>query len=161
MPAPIEVTTPSPSSVQVVRSFKAPAQLVWDFHTRPQLIKQWLLGPDGWTMPVCEMDLRVGGRYRYGWHNTEGKQPDFAFTGELREIDPPTRIVHTESMEGSPGEAIVTTTFVERNGITTITVLMDYGTQELRDMVVATGMPDGMATSYDRLDRVMDDAKAA
>ena len=161
MPAPVHVTTPTTSSVQVVRSFKAPAQLIWDFHTKPQLLQRWLLGPDGWSMPVCEMDPRVGGKFRYQWHNDSGDQPDFAITGELKEVDEPRRSVHVERMEGMPGEALVTTTFEESNGTTTLTVLMDYGTQEVRDIVVATGMTDGMATSYDRLEGMLAEAKAA
>lgn len=161
MPAPVQVTTPSASTVQVVRSFKAPAQLVWDFHTKPQLVQRWLLGPDGWSMPVCEIDLRVGGRYRYGWRDNSGAQPDFGFTGEFKEIQPLRRISHTEAMEGTPWESLVTSTYEEKDGITTLTVLMDFGTEELRDQAVATGMTDGMASSYDRLEQNLAEAKAA
>ena len=84
MPAPLTATTPNDTDVVVVRSFDAPRDLVWRAHTDPTLVKKWLLGPPGWTMPICEIDLRVGGRYRYGWaHPTQGA---FEMTGAFNEI---------------------------------------------------------------------------
>ena len=113
-------------------------------------------------MPVCEMDVRVGGRYRWRWRSdTDGKE--FGFTGTFREVQPPSRLVHTEGYDpgtvgegdGSGGEALVTTTFAEEGGITTMTTVMDFGSREARDAAVKTGMTDGMEQSYQLLDRVL------
>ena len=156
-----KVTMPSDREVAVTRSFKAPRALVYRAYTEPELIRRWMLGPPGWSMPVCEMDVRVGGRYRWRWRSdTDGKE--FGFAGAFREVQPPSRIVHTEAYDpGSlgdvhpSGEALVTTTFVEDGGVTTITTLMDLGSKETRDAAVKTGMTDGMEQSYQLLDRVL------
>src|SRR5687768_12667840 len=122
-----QVTTPSDREVKVTRSFRAPRALVYRAYTDPQLLKRWLLGPPGWTMPVCEMDVRVGGNYRWRWRSDEGNQ-EFGFSGTFREVEPASRLVHTEAYEpgtfesGYPGEpAIVTVSFTEEAGITTVT----------------------------------------
>ena len=165
MPMTIEkaqVTMPSDREVTVTRSFKAPRALVFRAYTEPELVRRWMLGPPGWSMPVCEMDVRVGGRYRWRWRSdTDGKE--FGFAGTFREVQPPSRLVHTEGYDpgtlgdGYPsgGEALVTTTFAEEGGITTITTLMDFGSKETRDAAVKTGMTDGMEQSYQLLDRVL------
>lgn len=147
----ITVTTPSESSIQVTRTFAAPAQLVFDFHTKPELVSRWLLGPPGWSMPVCEIDLRVGGRYRYVWRNDENGF-EFGTSGVFQEISAPHRIVHTETMDGAPGESNNTLTLAESNGRTTLTYFMDFGTREIRDQALQSGMTDGMGASYDRLE---------
>src|SRR3954447_14953668 len=108
-----QVTQPSEREVKTMRSFKAPRDLVYDAYTKPELVRRWLLGPPGWTMPVCEMDVRVGGKFRWRWRNEQGKE--FGFTGVFREIESPSRIVHTEMYEpgdvGSEmGEALITAT---------------------------------------------------
>lgn len=150
MPSPVDITRPSDNAVTVARTFDAPAELVFAAHTRPALVQKWLLGPDGWTMPVCEIDLRVGGTYRYIWRsNTDAAE--FGFTGQFRDIAAPSRLVHTESMIGQPGEALVTTTFEERAGRTTLSVTMSFESAATLETVLATGMTDGMAISYDRL----------
>ena len=154
-----QVTLPSDREVKVVRSFKAPRALVYRAYTEPALVKQWQLGPPGWTMPVCEMDVRVGGRYRWVWRNdADGRE--FGFSGTFREVEPGSRLVHSEAYEpgtvggGFPGaEALVTISFAEDNGITTLTSLMDFGSKEARDAAVKTGMTDGMEQSYQLLDR--------
>lgn len=161
MAHPIDVTQPSETEVRVTRVFDAPRALVYECHTEPELLKRWLLGPPGWTMPVCEIDLRVGGRYRYAWRSdADGSQ--FGFTGEYREIDAPARIVHSERFVPGDdwdgpmmGESIVTMTLTEAQGRTTLVMNMQYPTREVRDQAVATGMTDGMAQSYDRLDEMM------
>lgn len=160
-----EVTLPSDSQVKVVRSFKAPRELVYKAYTTPALLKRWLVGYPGWTMPVCEMDVRVGGKYRWRWRSDEdGKE--FGFHGEYREVSPPARIVNTEYFDpgdvgGDMGEgALITTEFTERDGITTVVTLMNFGTKESRDAALATGMTDGMETSYQLLDGVVSDLAA-
>jgi len=157
-----EVTLPSDREVQVKRSFKAPRALVYRAYTEPELVRRWLLGPPGWSMPVCEMDLRVGGRYRWRWRNDKDGS-EFGFTGTFREVTP-SRIVHTEAYD--PGtladdfpknEAIVTVTFSEEGGVTTMTSLMDFGSKETRDAAVETGMTDGMEQSYQLMDRLLEE----
>jgi uncharacterized protein YndB with AHSA1/START domain len=147
--------------VKVTRSFRAPRALVYKAYTEPQLVKRWLLGPPGWTMPVCEMDVRVGGRYRWRWRSDkDGKE--FGFAGTFREVQPASRLVHTEAYDPGtvadqyPGsEAIVTVTFTEEDGVTTVTSLIDFGSKEARDAAVSTGMTDGMEQSYQLLDKLL------
>lgn len=156
-----DVTLPSDREVKVVRSFNAPRALVYRAHTEPALVKRWMLGPPGWTMPICEMDLRVGGRFRWRWRSDEdGKE--FGFHGEFREVVPEARLVHTESFdpgsmggEHSGGEALITTLFDEADGVTTVTTIMDFGSLEARDRAVATGMTGGMEQSFQSLDRLL------
>ena len=167
MPMAIEkaqVTLPSEREVEVTRSFKAPKALVYGAYTEPQLVRRWLLGPPGWSMPVCEMDVRVGGTYRWRWRSdTDAKE--FGFFGTFREVVPASRLVHTEAYDpGSvggggdyPGEgAIVIVSFTEEAGWTTVTSLIDFGSKEARDAAVATGMTDGMEQSYQLLDELLE-----
>jgi uncharacterized protein YndB with AHSA1/START domain len=165
MPVTIEkaqVTLPSDREVQVIRSFKAPRALVFRAYTEPDLVRRWMLGPPGWSMPVCEMDVRVGGAYRWQWKSDTDNQ-EFGFFGTFREVDPPSKIVHTERFDpGTIGgsyptdaEAIITTRFTEENGITTVTTLMDFGSREARDNAIKTGMTDGMELSYQLLDKLL------
>ena len=161
-----QVTMPSDREVKVTRSFRAPRALVYRAYTEPQLLQRWLLGPPGWSMPVCEMDVRVGGRFRWRWRSNEDEQ-EFGFTGTFREVQPSTKIVHTEAYDpgsvggGYPGsDAIVTVTFREDGGMTTVTTLIDFGSKEARDAAVATGMTDGMEQSYQLLDRLLGDMPA-
>jgi uncharacterized protein YndB with AHSA1/START domain len=156
---PIEVTQPSDREVRVVRTFKAPRQLVWDAHTKPELIKKWMLGPPGWTMPVCEMDLRVGGAYRWRWRSEEGGK-EFGFFGDFTEVAKPSRLAHTQTYD--PGDlggamddsapAVISTNFEEENGVTTLTLTMLFPSKDVRDGAVSTGMTDGMEIGYARLD---------
>jgi uncharacterized protein YndB with AHSA1/START domain len=158
-----QVTMPSDREVKVTRSFRAPRALVYRAYTEPQLVRQWLLGPPGWSMPVCEMDVRVGGQYRWRWRGEkDGKE--FGFAGTFREVQPPSKIVHTEAYDPGtvgddyPGnESLVTTTFTENEGVTTVTALIDFGSKEARDAAMATGMTDGMEQSYQLLDRLLDE----
>jgi uncharacterized protein YndB with AHSA1/START domain len=160
-----EVMVPSDSEVEVVRSFKAPRALVYRAYSEPALLRRWMLGPPGWSMPVCEMDVRVGGAYRWRWRNDEDGS-EFGFSGVFRDVDPPARVVHTQSFDpgttgGAPGdEAIVTATMVEENGITTVTTRIDFGSKAGREAAMATGMTDGMEQSYQLLDRALLDLVA-
>lgn len=168
MPITIEkaqVTMPSDREVKVMRSFRAPRALVYKAYTEPALVRQWMLGPPGWSMPVCEMDVRVGGKYSWRWRSDAGDQ-EFGFKGTFRDVQPPSKIVHTEGYEpgtvgdGYPGaEALITTLFEESDGVTTVTTLMDFGSKEARDAAVATGMTDGMEQSYQLLDDVLGKTK--
>ena len=155
MTKPVDVTTPSDREIDVTRRFDAPAQLVFDFRTKPEHVKKWLLGPDGWTMPVCSIDLKVGGRYEYVWrHETDGRQ--FGVRGEYLEITPPHRIVHTEVMDGRPGNVRATVTFSESaGGRTTLTMSLLFDSKEDRDAALESGMTGGMAISFDRLEACM------
>lgn len=167
MPKPVEVKTPSDREVVVIRTFDAPANLVWDAHTRPELLKRWLLGPEGWSMPYCTVDLRVGGKYRYVWKNDESGA-EFGSFGVHHEIVPLEKIVTTERMDGLDGQplnyenpvetgdpSINTLTLAESGGRTTLTIAMVFPSKEIRDMAVQSGMTDGMAQGYDRLDDVL------
>ena len=162
-----QVTLPSDREVKVTRSFRAPRTLVYRAYTEPDLVRRWLGGYPGWSMPVCEMDVRAGGKYRWRWRSDENGS-EFGFQGTFRELQPAARIVHTEAHDPGtfggeyPGtEAIVTLTFTEEDGVTTVTTLIDYGSKEARDAAMSTGMTDGMEQSYQLLDRVLDEQRRA
>jgi uncharacterized protein YndB with AHSA1/START domain len=156
-----QVTLPSDREVKVTRSFRAARRLVYRAYTEPALVPRWLLGPPGWSMPVCEMDVRVGGHYRWLWRSdTDGRE--FGFAGTFREVQAPSKLVHTETYdprtlggEHPQNEALVTVTFSEDEGLTTVTTLIDFGSKEARDAAVATGMTDGMEQSYQLLDGLL------
>ncbi|HEX2881475.1 MAG TPA: SRPBCC family protein [Polyangiaceae bacterium] len=167
MTKPLQVTLPSDREVRVTRSFKAPRELVWDAHTKPELVKKWMLGPPGWSMPVCEMDVRVGGKYRWRWRNDEdGKE--FGFFGEFRVVERPSQVAHAEYYD--PGDiggamptgepAIISNELSEAGGVTTMVVTMLFASKEARDGAVSTGMTDGMEMGYQRLDEMFN-AKAS
>lgn len=157
MTSTISVTTPSDREVRVTRRFNAPAPLVFDAHAKPEIVKRWLLGPPGWSMPVCEIDLTVGGRYRYVWHNdSDGRE--FGIQGQFLEIAAPERIVTVETMDGMPGETTVTMTFEDRGEETHFTITMLFDSQKTRDAALEHGMTDGMGMSYDRLQDRIDNA---
>lgn len=141
--------------IVMTRIFNAPADLVFDALTKPELVKRWLLGPPGWSMPVCEIDLTVGGTYRYVWRNEDGRE--MAMGGTYREIVRPDRIVNTEKFDEAwyPGEALITTRLVEKGENTTLTQTMLMVSREARDEVLESGMESGVAVSYDRLDDVL------
>ncbi len=147
------VTTPSATEITMTREFDAPAALVWKAFTTPALVRQWLLGPDGWEMPICEIDFVVGGKWRYGWAQPDGSAA-FEMHGTYEEITPHSRIVHTETFEDNP-PAVVTTTFTEVDGRTTMAATMRLASQEARDAVLATGMSEGAGRSYERLNELL------
>jgi len=154
MPKPVDVSTPSDREIRVARVFDAPAKLVWDCHTQPDLLRRWMLGPPGWSMPVCEVDLTVGGAYRHRWRS-DVDGTEFGSSGVYVEIVPFEKIVTTESMEGFSGEAVNTLVFEERDGRTTATITMLFASKEARDGALQTGMSDGMAMGYDRMDDIL------
>lgn len=145
----------SDTQVRVARVIRGTVEQVWRAHRDPALIQRWLLGPDGWTMPVCEVANEVGQTYRYVWEQVDG-EGSFGFTGELLESQPPHRSVSTERMIGTDGPGTVnelTLTAVE--GGTLLSILIIYPSTELRDMILETGMVNGMEDSYARLEEVV------
>jgi uncharacterized protein YndB with AHSA1/START domain len=160
MPRPVDVTTPSDREIRVARAFDAPAKLVWDCHTKPELLRRWMLGPPGWSMPVCEVDLTVGGAYRHRWRS-DADGTEFGSSGVYKEIVPFERIVTTESMEGFSGEAINTLVFEEAGGRTTAIITMLFASKEARDGALQSGMSDGMAMGFDRMDDILAELAAA
>jgi uncharacterized protein YndB with AHSA1/START domain len=142
-------TTPSDREVVMTREVEAPRELVFDAWTTPEHVQQWMLGPSGWTMPVCEIDLRPGGAWRFVWGRADGTEMEMR--GEYREVTPPERLVSTESWGGDWPETINTVTLSEEDGKTTITQTVLYPSQEARDAALETGMKDGVSESFDRL----------
>ena len=147
----LQVTTPSDREIAMTRVFSAPRHLVFDALTKPELVSQWLVGPPGWTMPVCEIDLRVGGAYRFLWRGPDGAE--MGTRGVCREIRPPERFVATERFDEPwyPGESLITYVLAEQDGVTTLTLTVLYESREARDGVLKTPMEKGVAMSYDRL----------
>lgn len=158
---PAEVSTPSDREVLIKRSFDASVALVWRAYTEPELMRRWLTAMPGWSMPVCEMTTDVGGTYRWRWRD-EANGVEFGFTGEMLEVEPPSKIVHTQiydpgTVGGSMGEgaSIITVTFDETDGITDVATLIKFASKADRDAAVSTGMTDGMEMSYKQLDEVL------
>jgi uncharacterized protein YndB with AHSA1/START domain len=141
------------TTVRIARVVRGSADQVWRAHHEPGLLKRWLLGPDGWTMPVCQVAHRVGDSYRYEWEAEDGSGR-FGFEGELLEADPPHRSVSSERMIGVDGPgAVVEMTLTPLPAGTLMTLVIRYPTAEARDAALATGMTAGMELSYQRLER--------
>ncbi|HVD32434.1 MAG TPA: SRPBCC family protein [Gemmatimonadales bacterium] len=151
----LQVTTPSEREIAMTRVFDAPRSLVFDAWTKPELLKRWLGVRGGWTFAVCEVDLRVGGSYRFVWRGPTGAE--MGMGGVYREIVRPERLVATEKFDEPwyEGDALDTTTFVERGGKTTATTTVRYASQEVRDAVLKTPMLTGVAESYDKMAEVL------
>lgn len=145
----LQVTTPTDCEIVVVRVVDAPRRLVFEAWTSPKHVPRWMLGPEGWTMPVCEIDLRPGGAWHFVWRRVDGTEMEMR--GVYREIAPPERLVATESWGGPWPDTVNTLTLVEQDGLTTITQTILYPSKEARDAALQTGMKDGMASSYNRL----------
>jgi uncharacterized protein YndB with AHSA1/START domain len=149
MSATLNVTTPTERELVMTRVFNAPCHLVFDALTKPELIRRWY-GPVGWSMVVCEIDLRVDGAWSFVSRRPDGKQ--IGQRGVYREIVAPERLVNTESWEDwNPGELLVTTILVEHAGTTTLTMTSLFPSQEVRDMLIKSGMTSGAAETYDKL----------
>jgi len=148
-----DITAHGDREIVVTRVFDAPRRLVFDAYTKPELVKRWLLGPEGWSMPVCEIDLREGGKYRYVWRNDADGQ-EMGMGGIFREVVPPDRILATEKFDEAwyPGEALDTITLTEQDGKTRLRQTILYNSRETRDAVLKSPMQYGMAASYDRLE---------
>src|SRR5882672_10394077 len=151
----LKITTHGDREIVMTRTMNAPRTLVFDAFTKPELVRQWLLGPDGWSMPICEIDLRGGGSYRYVWRHTSGNE--MGMGGVFREIVPPERIVSTEKFDEAwyPGEAVGTVIFVEQDGKTTITQTVLYQSAEAREAVLKSPMESGVEAGYKRLEALL------
>ena len=147
----LKVTTPTDREIAMTRVFDAPRRLVFDAFTRPELLKRWLGVFGGWSLAVCEIDLKVGGAYRYVWHGPDGAT--MGMRGVYREIVPGERIVSTEKFDEPwyDGEAVGTVVFVEQGGKTTVTMTVRYASKEVRDAVLESPMEKGVAAGFDTL----------
>lgn len=119
-PGTLKLTTPTDREIVITRVFDAPRNQVFDAMNEPELLKRWLLGPPGWSMVVCEIDLKVGGAFRHVWRRSDGTE--MGMGGVYREIVPPERIVRTEKFDGFPGESLATVVLAEQGGGTTLTL---------------------------------------
>jgi uncharacterized protein YndB with AHSA1/START domain len=149
----LAVATPTSRQIVLTRIFNAPRALVFDAFTKPDLLRRWF-GPRGWSLVTCEVDLRVGGHFRFVLRSPEGNE--MGMRGTYREIDAPYRSVHTEGFDDLPGESEVTTELSERDGKTVLTATIAYTSQEIRDAVIRSGMEHGAAESYDRLAELLE-----
>jgi len=147
----LQVTTTGDREVAMTRTFDAPRDVVFKTWTQPELLKRWLYGPDEWPLAVCKIDLRVGGTLRFEWGPHEGKS--MGMSGVYQEIAPPDRLAFTELWDDNwtGGETLVTITFVEQAGKTTVTQTVQYSSSAARDAALKTGMARGMEQAYQRL----------
>jgi uncharacterized protein YndB with AHSA1/START domain len=152
-PGDLTITTPSDREVAMTRAFDAPRRLVFEAWTNPKHVPHWMLGPAGWTMPVCEIDLRPGGTWHFVWRKADGAE--MAMTGVYREVTPPERLVSTEKWGPEWPETINTLTLTEKDGKTTLTNTILYPSKDARDAALKTGMKDGATESFERLDALL------
>lgn len=146
-------TTPSDHELVAERVIDAPRELVWEMHTNPKHVPHWMLGPPGWTMPVCEIDLRPGGEWHFVWRQPDGT--DMEMRGTYREVARPERLVNTEAWGGEWAETVNTLVLTERNGKTTVSTKVIYPSKAARDAAIGTGMKDGWSASYVLLDEYL------
>ena len=146
-------TTPSDQEVVITRVVSAPRRVVFDAFTNARHVPNWLIGPPGWTMPVCEIDLRPGGTWRYVYRKDDGSE--MTMQGSYREVAPPERLVSTESWGPEWPETVNTMVLTETGGLTTITITARYPSKEARDAALKTGMKSGMDQSFARLDSML------
>jgi uncharacterized protein YndB with AHSA1/START domain len=151
----LQVTT-NDCEIVMTRTFDAPRAAVFDAFTKPELIRRWLLGPDGWSMPVCEVDLRVDGTFHYVWRNDADGQ-EFGLHGTYRAISPGERIEHVGNFDQPwyPDDSTTTTAFAEHDGSTTVTMTQRFVSRQARDVALESGMTGGVAESFDRLESVL------
>ena len=142
-------TLPTDREIVMTRVVDAPRTLVWEVHTSPTHLPHWMLGPQGWTMPICEIDLRPGGAWRFVWRQADGNEMEMR--GEYREVVAPERLVSTESWGSGWPETINTMLLSEAGGKTTITSQVLYPSKQARDAALESGMQDGVTEGFDRL----------
>jgi len=157
----LQLTTPTDREIVMVRVFNAPRALVFDAMSKPELLRRWFYGPPGWTLAVCEIDLRVGGSYRYVWRGPDGSE--MGMGGVYREVAPPELVVQTEKFDQPwyPGEAVGRMVLTERDGKTTLTLTVLYESREARDAVLRSPMEQGVSMGYDRLAELLASMGAA
>lgn len=146
-------TTPSDREIVLRRAVDAPRRLVWEASTSPKHVPHWVLGPDGWTMPVCEIDLHPGGKWHFVWCGSDGTE--MAMRGVYRDVVAPERLVSTESWGGDWPETLNTLSLTEKNGRTTVVSTVLWPSKKAREAALGTGMTDGWSQSYDRLDQYL------
>ncbi len=153
----LKVSTPTDREIVLTRVFDAPRQHVWAAMTKPELLKRWLFGPDGWTMTICDDDVRVGGAFHWAWSGPGGEA--MSIRGVYREVVPPERIVRTESFEfgceTQAGEQLATLVLTGCGDQTHLEMTILYPSQEARDGTLASGMEVGVGAGYDRLDLIL------
>jgi uncharacterized protein YndB with AHSA1/START domain len=151
----LTITAHGDRELVMTRAFDAPRPLVWDAMTKPELLKRWLGVHNGWTLAVCEIDLRVGGAYRYVWRGPGGME--MGMGGVYREIVEPERIVSTEKFDQSwyPGDAVGTLVLTEQGRRTTMTTTMLYDSREARDEVLRSPMESGLVAGYSALEALL------
>jgi uncharacterized protein YndB with AHSA1/START domain len=156
----LKVTTPTEREIALTRVFNAPRHLVFDAYTKPELVKRWLGVHGGWSWAVCEIDLRVGGAYRFVWRGPGGEE--MGMRGVYREVVVPERIVATEAFDQSwyPGEAVSTVVMVQRGDRTTLTLTVRYESREARDAVLKSPMEKGVAAGFDKLEELLASTRA-
>jgi uncharacterized protein YndB with AHSA1/START domain len=161
MPSKLKVDTPSDREIRITRTFEAPRPLVFDCWTKPELIRRWMTGPPGWSFVVCEVDLRVGGAYRFVWRGPGGTE--MGMGGVHREVVPPERIVNTQlfDQDWTGGEAVGTLVLTEKDGRTTATNTILYVSKAARDAALQSGMEQGMEAGYTRLDEILAQTRAS
>ena len=150
----LQVTMPTDREIVMTRVFEAPRRLIFDAMTKPELLKRWF-GPRGWAMTECEVDLKVGGAWRFVLRGPNERE--MSMHGVYREINRPEGSVHTEIIDPFPVESLVTTVLEEKSGRTTLTGTVLYPSKEIRDMVAKSGMEHGAAETYDKLAELLPD----
>jgi len=147
----LKVTTPTDREIVMTRMFDAPRHLVFEAYTRPELLQRWLGVHGGWSLAVCEIDLRVGGKYRFVWRGPD--RAEMGMGGVYLEVVPPERIVTTEKFDQAwyPGEAVDTLVLLEQSGRTALTLTVRYESREARDAVLRSPMEQGMTAGFDQL----------
>jgi uncharacterized protein YndB with AHSA1/START domain len=153
----MKITTRSDREIVMTRVFNAPRHLVFEALTQPELVQRWLVGPPGWSMVTCQIDLNVGGTFRFVWRNHDGSE--IGMHGLYQEISPPDRLVNTETFdfgcEAQSGEQLATTILTERERKTTLTCSIIYPSKEARDAIFGTDMERGVTASYNRLEELL------
>ncbi|HEX5051781.1 MAG TPA: SRPBCC family protein [Planctomycetota bacterium] len=157
-PSGLQVSTPTDTTIVLIRTFNAPRRLVWEAMTTPDKMRRWMLPPPGWTLTVCECEARVGGALRLAWKN-EDADPIMTLRGVFTEVVPHERMVHTESMEmasvGPIGSLLEKHEFAEKDGITTMRITQTYDSKEARDGAISSGADQGMEAGYKQLDALL------
>ncbi len=151
----VEIVPHGDRAILITRTFTAPRALVFDAMSKAEMVSQWLHGPSGWTMSTCEMDLRMGGTYRWAWTNADGRV--MGMGGTVLEVDPPSHLKTTEQFDDAwyEGEATNTITLTEENGVTLMSLVVEYESTKARDGVLAGPMASGLDASYDHLDNLL------
>jgi uncharacterized protein YndB with AHSA1/START domain len=151
----LKISPAGECEITMTRTFNAPKAMVYDALTKPELVKRWLLGPPGWTMPICEIDLRIGEGYRYVWRHQDGRE--MGVSGIYKDLNRPHHLIHTEKFDTAwyPGESLITTVLKEKDGKTEMVATMLYESREARDQVLRSDMEKGVAPSYDKLEALL------